>query len=152
MDAGSQHGFSMPWYASPRFCTGIAVVLALIGLGAVWHGVFRANNDFEWHREIGKDFLEGDPYQTTGFHYLPARIFMNAATAELPYRVDRTIHMVLALAALAGTLSIWLRLTGSNQTVDTSAQSHSKVNFQLALCALTLGGLLFYLARDLSDC
>ena len=56
--------------------------------------VFRHDNDFLWHRNLGTTFLRNQVYETFGYHYLPGRAMIDAVTAWLPYRLDRAIWLL----------------------------------------------------------
>ncbi len=133
------------WYTSKRFQIIAVAVLAACALGEGLVGICLKDNDFLWHRDLGRAFLQGDdPYAAGGYHYLPARTMINAATAWLPYRSDRLLVFVCALAALAWTLRAWQRLADRAQPLDRASA--------FAAVVFTLGITGAYLQRDLDDC
>ena len=85
-----------------RLAITIAACAAVIFAGVEFYRcVFRYDNDFLWHRNLGVDFLNDQVYETFAYHYPPARAMIDAATAWLPYRVDRAIWLVVTCAGLA---------------------------------------------------
>jgi alpha-1,2-mannosyltransferase len=127
------------------------LLAAVLGQGIV--GVFLRDNDFLWHRHLGEAFLEGEPYKAGGTHYLPARTMLDAATAWLPYRIDRAVVYVAALAALAWTLLAWRRLAdGADRSRGGDEQAFDGRNGALAAIGVTLVITAAYIQRDLDDC
>jgi hypothetical protein len=91
-----------------RLLLAIATVAAVIFAGIEFYRcVFRYDNDFLWHRNLGIDFLNDRVYETCAYHYPPARAMIDAATAWLPYRVDRAIWLVVTCAGLAWCVRFW---------------------------------------------
>jgi hypothetical protein len=133
-----------PWYASRRFQRGALLVFALFAAGEGIVSVFLKDNDFLWHRGIGQGFLEGDPYKYGGGHYLPSRPMLNSLTAWMPYRLDRAVVYLAAIAALAWTLRAWQRLA------DRSGPLSASSAFAAAVCALAI--TVTYFQRDLDEC
>jgi hypothetical protein len=72
--------------------------------------VFRHDNDFLWHRNFGVSFLRNQVYDTFGYHYLPARAMIDAATAWMPYRLDRAIWLLGTSAILVLCVRFWSRV------------------------------------------
>jgi alpha-1,2-mannosyltransferase len=95
---------------SPRAARLIALgMCALVPLAAVefFLCVFRYDNDFLWHRLLGISFLQDQLYDAFGHHYLPARAMIDAATAWMPYRLDRAIWLLATCAGLAWCVRFW---------------------------------------------
>ena len=91
-----------------RLAFTIAACAAVIFAGVEFYRcVFRYDNDFLWHRNLGVDFLNDQVYETFAYHYPPARAMIDAATAWLPYRVDRAIWLVVTCAGLAWCVRFW---------------------------------------------
>jgi hypothetical protein len=133
-----------PWYTSRRFQVIAIIVLAAFAVGEGVVGIFLRDNDLLWHRNAGRAFLDGEPYGNQGEHYLPARMMINALTAWLPYRVNRAVVYLAAVAALAWTLATWRRLADGRRFM------HGKVAFAAIVLTLAITGA--YLQRDLDDC
>ncbi len=136
--------FNMPWYTTRRFRVIALYVLVALTVGEGVVAICLKDNDFLWHRNLGKAFSAGKPYANGGQHYLPARTMFNAATAWLPYRADRTLVYALALGALAWTMRKWRGLAGGRQPLADS------LAFATAVLTLVVCGA--YLQRDLDDC
>src|SRR5439155_7736346 len=98
------------WYLSRRFQVGAIIVLAAFALGEGVVAIFLRDNDFAWHRAFGQEFLQREPYKNRVAQYLTARAMINALAAWLPYRVDRAVVYLAALASLAWTVLAWHRL------------------------------------------
>jgi hypothetical protein len=95
---------------SPRTARLLALgMCALVPLVAVefFLCVFRYDNDFLWHRLLGISFLQDQLYDAFGHHYLPARAMIDAATAWMPYRLDRAIWLLATCAGLAWCVGFW---------------------------------------------
>ena len=134
----------LAWYASKRFQAIAVVVLCAFAMGEGYAAIFLKDNDFLWHRHLGEAFLQGDPYKAGGAHYLPARTMLNALTAQLPYRWDRAIVYLVALAALAWTMLAWQRLANQIRPL------HGPAAFAAIVFTLTM--VAVYLQRDLDEC
>jgi hypothetical protein len=132
------------WYTERRFRWLATSFMVLAGCAAAALGIFKTDNDFLWHRQVGEKFLNGELYRERTLHYLPARPLWNSATVWLPYRVDRAIYMALALAALAAIFVFWNRLAERAKPIGPRTY--------FAACALTVAALASYLLRDLSEC
>ncbi len=86
----------------------IAVCAATVFAGFEFYRcVFRYDNDFLWHRNLGTAFLDDRVYETFGYHYPPARGMIDAATAWLPYRLHRAVWFVATCAGLAWCVRFW---------------------------------------------
>ena len=120
------------------------VLLAVFAVAEGVNGIFFRDNDLEVHRNYGLAFLEGDPYGNSGVHYLPSRMMINASTAWLPYRLNRAVIYLAALAALAWTLVTWDRLA-NQQRLNRGDLAFASIVFTLAITAT-------YIQRDLDDC
>src|ERR1700740_1173753 len=86
-----------PWYATRRFTMLAMSLLVAIAIGEGVAAICLRDNDFEWHRNQGSNFLEGKLYRD---HYLPARSFMDVCLALAPYRLTRAAFYLLSLGLL----------------------------------------------------
>jgi alpha-1,2-mannosyltransferase len=137
---------SSPWYASAAFRT---VALWSAGLFIVGFGIdsiFIRDNDFQWHREVGRVFLAADEVlvPASACWYPLGRRMMDAALVALPYRVSRAAVYVLSLACFAAAIRCWRRMSG------TAAPDEPATSF--AAAALSLVFLAPHLSRDLQEC
>lgn len=124
-----------------RLLLAIAVVVAVIFAGVEFYRcVFHYDNDFLWHRNLGVDFLNDQVYETFAYHYPPARAMIDAATAWLPYRVDRAIWLVVTCAGLAWCVRFW-------STIGAAPSERWGIP---AGIALAITGC--YVLRDLPEC
>jgi hypothetical protein len=86
----------------------LVALFILAVFAAEFHNcVFRCDHDFLWHRNFGISFLNDQMYVETGHHYLPARAMLDAATAWMPYRVDRAIWFLAMCAAAGYCIRFW---------------------------------------------
>lgn len=133
-----------PWYTTRRFVQGCAVVLAVVLAVEGYLAIFVRDNDFLVHRNFGRQFLAGTPEQGGQLHYLTGRGMLNALTAWLPYRVDRTLHFAAAIGFLCLSFLWWHRMANHQLPVD------GRRAFAAAMLTLALVGC--YVQRDLDDC
>lgn len=133
-----------PWYTTRAFQTW--ALLGMVGALAVtgYLAIFVRHNDFLYHRRFGEEFLAGHPYERGCIHYLASRGMLNALTAFLPYRLDRALHLLAAIAALVMTLAWWNDLAGLRQPLG------RRLAVAAALFSLSLAGA--YVQRDLDEC
>ena len=94
------------------------MLLAILGCAAVvllgcefYRCVFRLDNDFLWHRNLGIAFIRDQVYETFAYHYPPARAMIDAATAWMPYRLDRAIWLIATCTGFVWCVKFWSRLS-----------------------------------------
>ncbi|HEY4312901.1 MAG TPA: glycosyltransferase family 87 protein [Pirellulales bacterium] len=128
---------------SPRGRLGRALAILALSVFAAcefYRCVFQRDNDFLWHRNFGLTFLNDNIYESFAFHYLPARAMIDAATAWLPYRVDRAIWLLATCAGLAWCVKFWSSL----------GKEPGYAWGRPAAAALAVTGC--YILRDLPEC
>ncbi|HVU90024.1 MAG TPA: glycosyltransferase family 87 protein [Pirellulales bacterium] len=119
----------------------IAACAAAIFAGLEFYRcVFRYDNDFLWHRNLGLDFLNDRVYETFAFHYPPARAMIDAVTAWLPYRVDRALWLVATCAGLAWCVRFWSTI---------GAAPGRRWGLPAGIAVAVMG---CYIVRDLPEC
>ena len=84
----------------------LAGIILAEGVIAVWY----RDNDFEWHRSVGEDFLAGTPYRQPTNGYPLGRTVFDAGISLINNRASRGVCYIAALASLIGTTWIWGKL------------------------------------------
>ena len=102
--------------------------------------VFRLDNDFLWHRNLGIAFIRDQVYETFAYHYPPARAMIDAATAWMPYRLDRAIWLIATCTGFVWCVKFWSRLRAAR-----GRGWYVGMGRALAVTAC-------YLQRDLAEC
>lgn len=127
------------------------MIVAVLALAAsAWVSIFRRENDFRWHYDVGEKVLAtGRLYvdaagQEFGLPYPVGRRWIDAAMALLPYRAARAMVWSLAVAALVVTLLRWERLAGRRPGLAPTTT--------FAAGAATLAILSRWVVRDLDEC
>lgn len=132
------------WYASRSFQkVALVLLVAVLLIEGVVAIAFR-ENDFVFHLDFGRTFLEGNAYALTITPYPMGRLVFNAALALLPYYVARTLCYIAAVVALASSFYLW------NQRANVRRPVPKAIAF--AAGVFTLGILYPYVLRDLDDC
>lgn len=121
----------------------IGVALAILVIEA-YVAIFRRENDFVFHRQLGGQFLLGTPYALGGDWYPLPRVMINALIAAPPNYVARGLSYFGAVLLFAWSVRRWNRWAGETRAL-TAGQNFA---------ALTAAGvvLLPYLLRDLDEC
>ncbi|HVU86445.1 MAG TPA: glycosyltransferase family 87 protein [Pirellulales bacterium] len=102
--------------------------------------VFFCDHDFLWHRNFGQSFIDDQLYVYTGQHYLPARAMFDAATAWIPYRLDRAIWFLAMCAGVAWCTYFWSRI------------GKEKNENWIGPMAVAVAIAASYIHRDLAEC
>jgi len=124
------------------------VALLVVGLAVaeLYHCIVIKDNDFLWHRNLGETFVNNTVYDVFGFHYLPARVMIDAATVWMPYRVDRAVWLLAMCGGLALCVRFW-SLLGVDPKSDAA-----QPRVWLVPALLGLGAVGCYVQRDLTEC
>ena len=137
----------MPALAAPAVSSRHRLLLALLTCAVMallgwefYRCVFRLNNDFLWHRNFGIAFIRDQVYDTFAYHYPPARAMIDAATAWMPYRLDRAIWLVATCAGLVWCVMFWSRIRA-----ERGRAWYVGVGVALAVTGC-------YIQRDLPEC
>lgn len=134
----------VPWYCTPGFRR-IAIVglISVASIQGYW-AIFVRKNDFAWHMNLGKAFIDGDPYRDIVALYPLGRAMLDAVPAALPYYAARAAVYCLALLALGLTFWIW------NQVANMRRPVNKALAFAAAVGSMAL--LFPYVLRDLDEC
>lgn len=117
-----------------------AVVLLVEGYIAV----FKRENDFIFHRNLGEAFLRGEPYGNSGDWYPLPRVMFDALIAAPPLRVARGVSLLAAIAALGWIAAKWHALAEQRSPLARSRW--------FAASAVAFFVLLPYVLRDMDEC
>lgn len=134
---------NLSWLNSARLQK---LALALLAAIAVAQGVVAIgrDNDFAVHRELGKGFLQGDPYAGGLDTYPVPRMMFNGLLASVPHLYARAGCYLLALLALYAVFRMWSSLA--------EGQVHGSPDVNRTAGILVALGFLPYLLRDLDEC
>jgi hypothetical protein len=136
----------LPWHATTitarKRALDLLVAACIVALfvAEFYNCVFCCDHDFLWHRNFGLSFLNDQVYVETGYHYLPARAMFDAATAWMPYRVDRAIWFLAMCAAVVYCIRFW----------SLAVKPTSEKWLGPALLAFLVA--VSYIHRDLAEC
>jgi hypothetical protein len=122
----------------------VVVAAAVVLLIESYVAVFKRDNDFIFHRNLGAAFLDGDPYANSGDWYPLPRVMLNGLIAAPPLRVARGASLLAAVGLLAWITARWHQLGEQRQTLPK--------NRWFAASALALAVLLPYILRDMDEC
>lgn len=100
-------------------------------------------NDFEWHRNLGRTFLAGAPYAEGGQWYPLGRAMIDTVPAVLNKYVARGLSYTLAIAALVAVVRGWGKLAGPQP-------GNARADWTAAL--VTFGLSIGLIQRDLDEC
>ncbi|MBL9091276.1 MAG: DUF2029 domain-containing protein [Planctomycetaceae bacterium] len=124
-----------------RIVIGVALAILLV---EAYIAIFRRENDFVFHRQLGGQFLLGTPYALGGDWYPLPRVMINALIAAPPNYVARGLSYFGAVLLLLWSARSWQRWASETHALA-SGQSFA------AFCAAGVV-LLPYLLRDLDEC
>ena len=132
------------WYLRWNWQRAALIGLVVVALVEGYIAVFRRDNDFLFHRNLGTAFLQGDPYGNSGEWYPVGRVMLNAGLAALDYRLSRGVSYALAIASLVGCWMMWRRMAQATRPAERTVDVAAGV----ATCWL----LLPFIVRDLDEC
>jgi hypothetical protein len=135
---------STPWYTASWYRPVTYVFFVVILLAFAVDGILLRDNDYEWHRENGKFFLQANEDSMRGEWYLIGRRMMNASLALVPNRVSRAIVFSLAVLCLFWSIRRIAEMADQQQKVD------PKTAF--AATAMALTAFIPHLLRDFEEC
>jgi hypothetical protein len=124
-----------------RIVIGVALTILLV---EAYIAIFRRENDFVFHRQLGSQFLLGTPYALGGDWYPLPRVMINGLLAAPPNFVARGLSYFGAVLLLVWSVRRWSRWADESREL-TPGQTFA---------AHTAAGivLLPYLLRDLDEC
>jgi hypothetical protein len=142
---------SQRWWTTPRWSRALIGAAVAVLLAVSVDAIFFKDNDFECHRWFGQRFLSGEPYSRAGMDmYVLGRGMLDVLPALLPYRLSRAVVFCIALAALAASFALILRMADRAEA-DAGGTPPDRAT-SLAACGLTL--LIYFpiLLRDFQEC
>jgi len=132
------------WYTSRRFRVNFFKIVGLIIIYQSITGIFLRDNDFLWHYNHGKYFIEGDILKHSGAPNTLGRLMMDATLGIQNYYTARAFSFSLALAALLNSLLMWNRMANKILPITNSVA--------FAAAVFSLGLFIHFVLRDLDDC
>jgi hypothetical protein len=130
-----------PWYTRPKAQAWALWLLAGIALVQGYIGILSRDNDFLWHRDHGRLYLDG---ATGRDHYLPARFFMDIPLAVFEYRATRAVVFAIALVLLLVCYRLWNAMAALQAPASVAAVRVAGI--------MTVLLMLPYVLRDLDEC
>ena len=132
------------WYTGERFRINVFKLIGIIIIYQSITAIFLRDNDFLWHYNHGKYFLQNDLIKHTGAPNTVGRLMMDAILGIQNYYIARTFSFVLALIALVSSLKMWIQMANENR--------HVSKPIAFAASVFSLGLLIHFVLRDLDDC
>ena len=130
------------WYTTDRFRIWVLRFLT-IGLIAQAFPVLLRDNDYQWHANLGKYFLAGDPFKAAGEWYLLSRAMFNVIPALMPQMLGKALIALVALACVVYSVRAF-----ANMTRD---QGPIPWRLQFAVVTFAMIAMVPFINRDLDD-
>jgi hypothetical protein len=137
------------WFERPFFYFCIWTVVCTVAVATFYIGVFRKDNDFQNHYDLGREFMQGTPYGMgtdkglSCTHYPLGRLMLDGIFSVLPYRFSRMLNWIAGALGLIISLKLWNRMAQTRRPVSDS------VAFAGAALAFIIG--LGWFIRDMDD-
>ena len=86
------------WFEKPAFYFCVWTLVCSVAVATFYIGVFRKDNDFQNHYDLGKEFMQGSPYYIDSdeglacTHYPLGRLMLDGVFSVLPYRFSRMLN------------------------------------------------------------
>ena len=105
------------WYTTSRFRIWVLRCLT-IALIAQAFPVLLRDNDYQWHANLGKHFLSGDPFKAAGEWYLLSRAMFNVLPALLPQMLGKGLIALLALGCVTYTVRAFANMAKDREPIE----------------------------------
>ena len=128
------------WFEKPGFYFCVWALVCTVGVATFYNGVFRKDNDFQNHYDLGREFMRGNPYcmeSDTGLtctHYPLGRLMLDGIFSVLPYRFSRLLNWIAGAVGLVISLKLWNRMAETRRPAsEASAFAGAALAFVITL-------------------
>src|SRR5665811_643093 len=94
------------WFEKPFFYYCVWALVCTVAVATFYNGVFRKDNDFQNHYDLGREFMQGHPYNMGSdrglscTHYPLGRLMLDGIFSVLPYRFSRMLNWIAGALGL----------------------------------------------------
>jgi hypothetical protein len=128
------------WFEKPRFYFSVWALVCTVAVATFYIGIFRKDNDFQNHYDLGVEFMKGSPYYMDSgeglacTHYPLGRLMLDGMFSVLPYRLSRMLNWIAGAIGLIISLKLWNRMAQAHRPAsDSAAFAGAALAFVIAL-------------------